>query len=123
MARQCYASNFKPRFSVRILFAVLGILFGLFLGACKHMGSAAETSVLVVERAPRCKEIGLVDGEGGGADSAIVEAKRRASEKGATHMVLGEPELDIDDGLTTVVRGTLFDCPPQGSEFPPTGYP
>jgi hypothetical protein len=38
-------------------------------------------------------------------------------------MVLGEPELDIDDGLTTVVRGTLFDCPPQGSEFPPTGYP
>jgi len=76
-----------------------------------------------VSRAPRCKEIGVIQGEGGGADSAIAEAKKRAAEKGATHVLLGEPELDIDNGLTTLVEATLFDCPPPGSEFPPVGYP
>ena len=77
----------------------------------------------MVNREPRCKQIGVVHGEGGAADSAIAEAQRRASEKGATHMILQKPELDIDDDLTTVVEGTIFECPPPGSEFPPTGYP
>jgi len=79
--------------------------------------------VVVVSRAPRCKEIGVVSGEGGGAESAMAEAKKRAAEKGATHAVFEKPELDIDDGVTTVVDATLFDCPPPGSEFPPVGYP
>ena len=88
------------------------------------MGSVEPVSnVVLINRAPRCKEIGVVDGEGGGAESAIAEAKKRASETSATHMVLEDPELDLDDDLTTVVRGTLFECPPPGSEFPPTGYP
>ena len=38
-------------------------------------------------------------------------------------MVLENPELDLDDGVTTVVRATLFECPPPGSEFPPADYP
>ena len=100
---------------------LLGTLY-FGLSACAH---AAEpvSDVVLIKRAPRCKEIGVVDGEGGGAESAIAEAKRRASETSATHMVLENPELDLDDDLTTVVRGTLFECPPPGSEFPPTGYP
>ncbi|MCZ6805410.1 MAG: hypothetical protein O7F08_00535 [Deltaproteobacteria bacterium] len=103
---------------------VLGILCCCLLSACQHAGSAEPTtSVVLVSREPRCKKIGVVHGEGGAADSAIAEAQRRASEKGATHMILQKPELDIDDDLTTVVEGTIFECPPPGSEFPPTGYP
>jgi hypothetical protein len=100
---------------------VLGTLY-FGLSACAHAVEPVS-DVVLLNRAPRCKEIGVVDGEGGGAESAIAEAKRRASETSATHMVLENPELDLDDDLTTVVRGTLFECPPPGSEFPPTGYP
>ena len=100
---------------------VLGILC-FCLSACAHAVEPVS-DVVLIKRAPRCKEIGVVDGEGGGAEAAIAEAKRRASETSATHMVLENPELDLDDDLTTVVRGTLFECPPPGSEFPPTGYP
>lgn len=94
------------------------------LSACTHFQSTeVATEVVVVTGEPRCRKIGVIEGVGGGPESAIAEAKRRASEKGATHMVLGKPAVDIDEGLTTVVAGTLFECLPPELEFPATGYP
>lgn len=64
-----------------------------------------------------------MEGVGGGDERAIADAKERAARFGATHMVLGTPDLNVNDGLTTVVDATLFDCPPPGAEYPPVGYP
>jgi hypothetical protein len=93
--------------------------------ACAHRGASdLERTVLVVDAAPLgCKKLGIVWGVGGRARHAIANARERARERGATHMVLGKPEPDIEHGLTTVVRATLFECPPPGTVFPPVGYP
>lgn len=80
--------------------------------------------MLVVDAAPLgCRKLGVVRGVGGQARHAIANARERARERGATHMVLGRPEPDIEQGLTTVVEATLFECPPPGTFFPPIGYP
>lgn len=89
--------------------------------ACAHTVEPAS-EVVLVRRAPRCEEIGVIYGEGGGAATAIDEAKRRAAERGATHMMLETPEPDLEEGLTMVAKGTIFACPVPGSQFPATGY-
>ncbi|MGB8328745.1 MAG: hypothetical protein WCE62_01360 [Polyangiales bacterium] len=67
--------------------------------------------------------MGFVQGVGGGDERAIADAISRAAQLGATHVILDAPDLNVNDGLTTVVVGTLFDCPPPGAEYPPVGYP
>jgi len=79
--------------------------------------------LVVTTRPPYCWKVGSVEGVGGGDERAIADAKERAARFGATHMVLGTPDLNVNDGLTTVVDATLFDCPPPGAEYPPVGYP
>lgn len=70
-----------------------------------------------------CKKLDVIQGVGGSAGWAIANAKERALEGGATHVVLGRPEPEIELGIVTVVEAKLYECPPPGSYFPPTGYP
>lgn len=80
--------------------------------------------MLVVSSVPRvCKKLGIVRGVGGSARFAIADAKGRAFQRGATHVVLGPPELDVEQHLVTIVEATPFECPPPGSYFPAIGYP
>ena len=125
------ASSFKPRCKVFASPSVLstrvvGILVCiLFPAACKHVGATDLRSTVLVVGAPPayCKKLGVVQGFGGEARYAIADARARALERGATHMMLGTPDLDVETGIVTVVDATLFDCPPPGSVFPPIGYP
>jgi hypothetical protein len=89
------------------------------LAACAHTQTSAAVprSVFVVEAPPPgCVKIGEVKGVGGGDQRAIEDALAQAAERGATHIVLGTPDLNVTDGLTTVVDGTLFDCPSAAAE-------
>jgi len=106
------------------------LLAGLFvsvgsLGACAHTeATSASSSVLIVGgRPPDCRKIGVVEGVGGRDETAIDNALTRAAVRGATHVVLGTPDLNVFDGMTTVVDATLFDCLPAPAEYPPVGYP
>jgi hypothetical protein len=131
MGERRSASSFKPRCKARAVPAALSIrIFAILicvlgLAACKHVGATVlGGTVLVVDAPPAyCKKLGVVQGFGGGARYAVADARTRALERGATHMVLGTPDLDVETGITTVVDATLFDCPPPGSVFPPIGYP
>ena len=93
--------------------------------SCAHEGVIAPGStVIVADAVPYfCKKLGVIEGVGGSAGYAIANAEERALERGATHVVLGRPELDVEQGLVTVVEAKLYDCPAPGSYFPPTGYP
>ncbi len=106
------------------------LLAGIFvsvvsLGACAHTeATSASSSVLVVgARPPNCRKIGVVEGVGGRDETAIQNALAQASKRGATHVVLGTPDLNVNDGMTTVVDATLFDCLPAPAEYAPVGYP
>jgi hypothetical protein len=103
--------------------AVLAWLSGSL--SCAHQeGVELERTVIVADAVPYfCKKLGVIQGVGGSAKYAIANAEQRALERGATHVVLGQPDLDLDQGLVTVVEASLFECPPPGSYFPPTGYP
>lgn len=92
--------------------------------SCAHEGTVPPgKTVIVADAVPYfCKKLDVIEGFGGSAGYAIADAQERALERGATHMVLGRPELDVEQGLVTVVEATLYDCPPPGSYFPPTGY-
>ncbi len=79
--------------------------------------------MVVAVRPPDCNKIGVVEGVGGSDQRAIDDALARAEARGATHVILGTPDLNLSDGMTTVVDATLFDCPPPGAEYPPVGYP
>jgi hypothetical protein len=80
--------------------------------------------VLVVgSRPPDCRKLGVVEGVGGGNERATAYALARAAARGATHVILGRPHLNVENGVTTVVDATLFDCPLPGAEYPPVGYP
>lgn len=104
--------------AVLIAWLVVGV-------SCAHQPSVEPgKTVIVADAVPYyCEKLGVIQGVGGSAAYAMANAKERAIERGATHVVLGQPHLDIDQGLVTVVEATLFDCPPRGSYFPPTGYP
>jgi hypothetical protein len=79
--------------------------------------------LVVGSRPPGCRKLGAVEGVGGGDERAIADALARAAARRATHVILGRPHLNVENGLTTVVDATLFDCPPPGAEYPPVGYP
>lgn len=78
---------------------------------------------MVVNAKPRCEKIGSVEGAGGDASHAKADALEQAAERGATHILLDAPYADLQNGLTTIVDGTIFDCPPPDEVYPPTGYP
>ncbi|MGB8225107.1 MAG: hypothetical protein WCF10_21150 [Polyangiales bacterium] len=95
------------------------------LAACAHTVAAKPGSAVVVVavRPPDCNQVGVVEGVGGSDQRAIDDALERAAARGATHVILGTPELNLNNGMTTFVDATLFDCPPSGAEYPPVGYP
>lgn len=101
------------------------IVCAFSLVACAHTDStSARSSVIVAPaRPPNCREVGVVRGVGGRDETAIDNALARASELGATHVVLGTPDLNPIDGVTTVVDATLFVCLPAPTEYAPVGYP
>ncbi len=72
---------------------------------------SARGAVYVGEKPEGCKKLGAVEGEGGSYRYAAESARKRATERGATHVLLKEPELDIDERQVTVVRGVIFKCP------------
>ena len=76
----------------------------------------------VVNAEPRCEKIGVVEGVGGDAQHARKDALEQAAERGATHIVLESAHPDLEDGMTTIVTGKIFGCPPPGEVYPPTGY-
>lgn len=103
-----------------------GVFVGVIsLGACAHTDApSARSPVRVVPtRPPNCRKLGVVEGVGGREETAIDNALAKASERGATHVVLGTPDLNITSGITTVVDATLFDCLPEPADYPPVGYP
>jgi hypothetical protein len=95
------------------------------LAACAHTIATppANPAVVVAARPPDCTKLGVVEGVGGSDQRAIEDALARAAVRGATHVIMGTPELNLNNGMTTFVDATLFDCPPAGAEYPPVGYP
>ena len=91
--------------------------------ACKPSSTETAADVVVVNAKPRCKKIGVVEGAGGDARHARADAIEQAAERGATHILLGTAYPDLQNGITTIVDGTLFECPPSDEVYPPTGYP
>ena len=77
----------------------------------------------MVNATPRCEKIGVVEGVGGQRSARSQgDALEQAAERGATHIVLEPAHPDLEDGMTIVVTGTIFACPPPGEQFPPDGY-
>jgi hypothetical protein len=93
------------------------------LAACKPASTQTAADVRVVGAKPRCEELGVIEGVGGNAEHARKDALEQAAERGATHAVLEPAHPDLEDGMTIVVTGTIFACPPPGEQFPPDGYP
>ena len=93
------------------------------MAACAPTGSQTAARVTVVNAKPRCQKIGVVEGAGGDTEHARADAIEQAAERGATHILLDTPYWDLQNGMTMIVDGTLFECPPSGEVYPPTGYP
>jgi hypothetical protein len=91
--------------------------------ACAPTGSQTAARVTVVNAKPRCEKIGVVEGAGGDTEHARADAMEQAAERGATHILLEPAHPDLEDGMTMVMTGTLFRCPPSGEVYPPIGYP
>ena len=99
------------------------VLFCGVAAACKPATpTESARDIVVVNAEPRCKKLGVVEGVGGNADSARVDALERAAERGATHASLEPAHPDLEDGMTIVVTGTVFACPSPNEAFPPDGY-
>lgn len=80
--------------------------------------------MIVVSASPKyCKNLGVVEGAGDNAARAREDALTQAAERGATHVRLDRSHLDLEEGMTTVVTGTVYACPSADEVFPPTGYP
>ena len=78
---------------------------------------------MLVNAAPRCQKLGVVEGVAGNAERARADALDRAAERGATHVWLEPAHPDLEDGMTMVVTGTIFECPSPEVMLPPAGYP
>jgi hypothetical protein len=78
---------------------------------------------VLVNAEPRCEKLGVVEGIGGNDERAKADALDQAAERGATHVRLEPAHPDLEDGMTILVTGTLFRCPPSDEVFPPAGYP
>jgi hypothetical protein len=120
-------SSFRPRSKLRCsaadLLRFLACFVCVALVACKPSSTETAADVVVVNAKPRCEKIGVVEGAGGDAQHARADAIDRAAKRGATHILLDTPYWDLQNGMTMLVDGTLFKCPPPGEEFPPAGYP
>jgi hypothetical protein len=101
---------------------LLRVLTCFALTACKPASTETAADVAVVSAKPRCPKIGVVEGAGGDAEHARADAIEQAAERGATHVLLDTPYSDLQNGMITIVDGTLFECPPPGEVFPPDGY-
>jgi hypothetical protein len=114
------ACSFRPRCSGACLVALAA--FGLVVG-CKppaHTRSAAD--IVVVNAAPRCSKLGVVEGVGRDDPHARENALDLAAERGATHVRLDPAHPDLEDGMTSIVTCTMFRCPSSDEVLPPTGY-
>jgi len=90
--------------------------------ACKPRSSETAADVRIVNTKPRCEKLGVVEGAGGDAAHARKDALEQAAERGATHILLESAHPDLEDGMTTIVTGRIFGCPPPDEVYPPTGY-
>ncbi|MDH3817003.1 MAG: hypothetical protein OES21_00230 [Myxococcales bacterium] len=86
------------------------------------MSTETAADVRIVNTTPRCEKIGVVEGVGGNAQYARKNALEQAAERGATHIVLESAHPDLEDGMTIVVTGKIFGCPPPDEVLPPDGY-
>lgn len=84
---------------------------------------SARDIVLVKAEPKRCKKLGVIEGVGGNAEHAKADALDQAAERGATHARLQPAHPDLEDGMTMVVTGKVFECLPPDVMLPPTGYP
>ena len=82
------------------------------LAACKPASTQTAADVRVVGAKPRCEELGVIEGVGGNAEHARKNALA----------VLEPAHPDLEDGMTIVVTGAIFACPPPGEVLPPDGY-
>jgi hypothetical protein len=101
---------------------VLRFLACFALVACKPSSTETAADVVVVNAKPRCKKIGVVEGAGGDTQHARADAIEQAAERGATHILLDTPYWDLQNGMTMIVDGTIFECPPPDEVYPPAGY-
>ena len=93
------------------------------MAACKPATPTnSARDIVLVNSEPRCEKLGAVEGVGGNAESAKADALDRAAERGATHARLEPAHPDLEDGMTTVVTGTIFGCPSPDEVLPPDGY-
>ena len=93
------------------------------VAACKPATpTESARDIVLVHAKPRCEKLGVVEGVGGNAEHAKVDALEQAAERGATHAWLEPAHPDLEDGMTIVVTGTIFACPSPDQEFPPDGY-
>lgn len=76
----------------------------------------------VVVAKPRCEKLGVIEGAGGNPEHARKDVLEQAAERGATHIILEPAHPDLEDGMTMVMTGTIFRCPPPDEVFPPDGY-
>ncbi len=120
MAQRPSGCSSRPRSNVRRATAVFA--YCLF-AACKPASTETAADVQVVNAKPRCEKIGVVEGAGGNGQHARADALEQAAERGATHIMLEPAHPDLEDGMTTIVTGTMFACPPPDEVFPPAGYP
>ncbi len=105
---------------------LLLVAVGVAVSACKSSLTDAGRSVTPISVVPgACEEVGTVVGQGGGTindpyfshkklqDHARRDARNKAAKLGATHILLGEPEVGSDEGVTRsfVVSGTAYRCP------------
>ncbi len=86
------------------------------------MSSQTAADVRVANAEPRCEKLGVVEGAGGNAQHARQDALEQAAERGATHILLESAHPDLEDGMTMVVTGKIFRCPPPDEVYPPIGY-
>ncbi len=99
------------------------VLVCFAFAACKPSSSETAADVRVVNAEPRCKKLGVVEGAGGSAEHARKDALEQAAERGATHVLLQPAHPDLEDGMTMVVTGKIYGCPPPDEVYPPNGYP
>lgn len=90
--------------------------------ACKPASSETAADVRIVNTRPRCEKLGVVEGAGGDAMHARKDALEQAAGRGATHILLEPAHPDLEDGMTMIVTGRIFGCPPPDEVYPPTGY-
>jgi len=105
------------------LLRLAAVLFCGVVAACKPATpTESARDIVLVNAEPRCEKLGSVEGVGGNAEHAKADALEQAVERGATHARLEPAHPDLEDGMTIVVTGTIFACPPPGEVLPPDGY-